>query len=80
MWRDSLELNLVPRNIEFKVLLDKDYSAFGSTFEKHRKYLPCYAIIQSLTGDCFYNFDLITNKGTIHSCGYSVGMKKYKGE
>lgn len=76
MWRDALGLNLVPRNIEFKVLLDKDYSGFGSTFENHKKYLPCHAIVQSLAGDCFYNFDLITNKGIIHSCGYSVGMKK----
>ena len=76
MWRDTLGLNLIPRNIEFKVLLDKDYSSFGNTFEGHKKYLPCYAIIQSLAGDCFYNFDLITNKGIIHSCGYAVGMKK----
>lgn len=44
------------------------------------KYLPCYAIVQCLAGDCFYNFDLITYKGIIRSCGYAAGMKKYKGE
>jgi len=80
MWNDSLKLNSTPRNIKFKVFLDKDYSAFGSTFENHKKYLPCYAIVQRLAGDSFYDFDLITNKGIIHSCGYAVGMKKYKGE
>ncbi len=76
MWNDPLGLNSVPRNVEFKVLLDKDYSAFGSTFENHKKYLPCQAIVQSLAGDCFYCFDLITNEGIVQSCGYAVGMKR----
>lgn len=76
MWNDPLKLNSTPRNIEFKVLLDKNYSSFGSTFEIHKKYLPCYAIVQKLSGDCFYDFDLITDMGIVHSCGYAVGMKK----
>lgn len=75
MWRDPLKLNSVPRNIEVKVFLDKDYWAFGAFSKKHKKYLPCYAVVQRLTGDCFYEFDLITDKGIIHSCGYAVGMR-----
>ena len=80
MCNDTLGLNSVPRNIEFKVFLDKDYSGFGCTFEHHKKYLPCYAIVQRLSGDSFYDFDLITDEGIIHSCGYEIGMKKYKEE
>ena len=78
VWDDPLKINSTQRNVEVKVLLDEDYSGFGSTFEEHEKYLPCCAIIQCLTGDCFYNFDLITNEGVVHSCGYAVGMKKYE--
>ena len=80
MWNDPLKLNSTPRNIEVKVLLDKDYYSFGSTCDEHKKYLPCYAIVQCLAGDSFYDFDLITDRGVIHSCGYATGMKKYKGE
>ena len=63
MWNDPLKLNLTPRNIEVKVFLSKDYRMFGSTCEKHKKYLPCYAIV------------LLTKKGIVHSCGYANGME-----
>jgi hypothetical protein len=75
MWNDPLKLNSTPRNIEVKVFLDEDYWMFGSTCHKHKKYLPCYAIVQRLSGDSFYDFDLLTKKGVVHSCGYANGMK-----
>ena len=75
MWNDPLKLNLTPRNIEVKVFLSKDYRMFGSTCEKHKKYLPCYAIVKLLSGDSFYEIDLLTKKGIVHGCGYANGME-----
>jgi len=69
-WSDPMNLNGTDRSIKVKVYLPESYSGFGHGSEVHKKYLPCMAILEQLSGDNFYDFTLLTEDGAVRSCGY----------
>lgn len=71
-WSDPMNLNKTDRSIKVKVYLPESYDGFGSGFDDHKKYLPCMAILERLSGDSFYNFTMLTEDGPIRSCGYGA--------
>lgn len=70
--RDPMNLNGTNRSIKVKVYISETYNMFGCGFEEHRKYLPCMAILERLSGDSFYDFIMLTEDGPIRSCGYGA--------
>lgn len=69
-WRDPMRLNGTDRSIKVKAYLTENYDGFGSGYDEHKKYLPCMAILERLSGDSFYDFTLLTEDGPVRSCGY----------
>ena len=70
-WRDPMNLNRTDRSVKVKVYLPESYSDFGCGFKEHKKYLPCMAILERLSGDSFYSFTMLTEDGPVRSCGYA---------
>ena len=68
--RDCIGLNETSRDVKFKVYIPAFYDAFGCSYEEHKKYLPCIAILKKQGGDCFYYMTLLTEDGPIESAGY----------
>lgn len=71
-WGDPMNLNGTDRSVKVKVYLTDNYDSFGHGSEEHKKYLPCMAILERLSGDNFYDFTLLTEDGPIRSCGYGA--------
>ena len=71
-WSDTMNLNGTDRSIKVKAYLPESYSGFGHGSEEHKKYLPCMAILERLSGDNFYDFTLLTEDGPVRSCGYGL--------
>ena len=71
-WSDPMNLNGTDRSIKVKAYLPESYSGFGCSCEEHKKYLPCMAILERLSGDNFYDFTMLTEDGPIKSCGYGA--------
>lgn len=69
-WNDPMNLNGTDRSIKVKAYLPENYDGFGCGREEHRKYLPCMAVLERLSGDGFYNFTMLTEDGPVRSCGY----------
>lgn len=71
-WNDTMNLNGTDRSVKVKVYLTDNYDSFGHGSKEHKKYLPCMAILERLSGDNFYDFTLLTEDGPVRSCGYGA--------
>lgn len=69
--QDCIGLNETSRDVKFKVYIPAFYDNFGCSYEEHKKYLPCIAILKKQGGDCFYYMTLLTEDGPIESAGYA---------
>lgn len=69
-WHDPMNLNGTDRSVKVKAYLPDNYDGFGCGYEEHKRYLPCMAILERLSGDSFYQFSLLTEDGPVRSCGY----------
>lgn len=72
--RDPYGFNNRKKGEKVKIYLPTDY-CFGSNVPKeYSKYLPCIAILTSHSGDCFYDFKMLTEDGVKKACGYAHGF------